>query len=132
MVQNRWGALREICIVALVLAGAATLPDLAQAGEMANDSQQKCLELTRIAADSMRLTPADEEFCERFGRVVESYNTERGIPKDDSPSRPSKMSHTEIVALITRFISQNPKYANEPLAAKTMYAISALASGQMR
>lgn len=132
MVRNRWGATREIFVVAFMLAGAATLPDLAQAGEMANDSQQKCLEMTRIAADSMRLSPADEEFCERFGRVVESYNAERGILKDDSPSRPSKMSHAEIVSLITRFISQNPKYANEPLAAKTMYTLSALASGQMK
>jgi hypothetical protein len=115
-------------VFAFVIAGTA---GIAHAGEVADDAQQKCLELTRIAADSMRLTPADEEWCQRFGRVVEIDQAETGSPPEPL-SRPAQMSHAEIAALIARFISQNPKYANEPLAAKTMYAFSALASGGMR
>ena len=122
---------KNISVIALVIAGAAMLSYPSQAGEVAEDAQQKCLELTRIAADSMRLTPADEEWCRTYGRAIEIHNAGRPTNSTDHGT-PSKLSRAEINALVARFINQNPEYANEPLAAKIIYAISAMASGEMR
>jgi hypothetical protein len=97
------------------------------AGGFAKDSEQKCLELTRIAANSMRLTPTDEEFCQVFGRVMESKT---GVHEEVEHGKPATIPRADLIALINKFLLLNPTYANEPLAAKTMYAVTAQISDQ--
>jgi hypothetical protein len=96
------------------------------AGGFAKDSEQKCLELTRIAANSM-LTPADEEFCQVFGRVMENKT---GVHEEVEHGTPATIPRADLIALINKFLLLNPTYANEPLAAKTMYAVTAQISDQ--
>src|SRR5271165_392450 len=110
------------CIAASVLVATVLSAGKTHAGGMAKDSEQKCLELTRIAANSMRLTPADEEFCQVFGRVMEN-NTD--VHDDAAHGKPATIPRADLIALINKFLRLNPTYANEPLAAKTMYAVTA-------
>ena len=115
------------CIAASVLVATVLSGGKAHAGGMAKDSEQKCLELTRIAANSMRLTPADEEFCQVFGRVMENKT---GVHEEVEHGKPATIARADLIALINKFLLLNPTYSNEPLAAKTMYAITALMSNQ--
>lgn len=114
-------------ITASVLVATFLFGGKAHAGGFANDAEQKCLELTRIAANSMRLTPADEEWCQIFGRTLERG---AGVQEESDHGKPSPMPCAELLALINKFIALNPTYAKEPLAAQTMYAVTAFVSGE--
>lgn len=93
------------------------------AGDYAKDFELKCLEFTRIAANSLELTPADKDWCSLFGRTMK--RTTAIYQEPDSPP-PSTISHDQLIALIDKFITLNPTYGKEPLAAKTMYTIDAI------
>jgi hypothetical protein len=127
------GLAKNIRAVARVIACAAILSNSSQAGELANEAQQKCLELTRIAADSMKLTREDEGWCEAWGHAVEDRPAGNVFRQSDLASRPSRLSHAELVALTTRYMKQqSPLLADFPLAAKTMWAFGAMLRGEMR
>lgn len=83
----------------------------------------KCLELTRIAADSLDLSAADKEWCRVFGIAADRETA------SNNSGKPATIGHAALKKLIETYLRKYPDDASKPLAAQTILAIAELVGG---
>jgi len=102
-------------------------PNIAKAGPGAEASEQKCLEMTRIVANSLTLSKEDEQYCRAFGSYMESQGitSEQGIGPMHDGMQPLLRSTVEL------YLQKHPEARNKCIAAQTMEAMASLFSGEL-
>jgi hypothetical protein len=78
---------KKLSVIALIIGGAAIPSNLSQAGETASEAQQKCLELTRIAADSTVSLPQTKNGGDCISECVRHHAAARRLSVPRSEQR---------------------------------------------
>jgi hypothetical protein len=79
----------------------------------------------------MRLSGDDTTWCRAFGLAAEDFAIKNG-EDDQVRDTPAHISRSDLLRVISKFVARFPEDADKPLAAKTMLAISADLSGELR
>jgi hypothetical protein len=97
----------------------------AWAGDVADASEQKCIELTHIVANSMSLSADDRRYCSAYGHYVEK----QGVTSTEGMGPVKDGMKPMVIATVEAYLRNNPQAASECTAQKTMEAMAYLFSG---